>query len=73
MKYTITNLQTQQKFEFTKERFIEKLASFLTLYETTKPHEDKNRILATVEKTNALFIYHSNGFKFVVLPERKTL
>lgn len=71
MKYTIINIETQQKYELTKERFVEKLASFLTLYEIHKPHEDKNRILATVEKTSELFIYHSNGFKFVVLPERR--
>jgi hypothetical protein len=81
MKFTIeyeettnANWITKHKYEFTYEEFGKRLASFLTLYEIHRTKEEHAMILARYElatKSQAIFLFKSNGFKFMVLPERR--
>jgi hypothetical protein len=72
MKFTITNVETKQQYEFESKEFRKKLASFLVLYEVHKTDEEKESIFARFElarQSKVPFIYESTGYKFMVMPK----
>ena len=74
MKFTITNMETKRTYEYESHKFRIRLASFIILYERHKTDEEKESIFARFElarQSNAIAIYESNGFKFMVMPERR--
>ena len=74
MKCTITNVETKKSYECSADAFCKKLASFLVLYEVHKTDEERadiyNRCRLAIA-LNSIFLYESNGFKFMALPERR--
>lgn len=76
MKFTIEDVAEKTTYILNEERFCKKLASFLTLYERHKTDEEIDMIFARCKlaiKSNAIFMYQSYGFKFMAVPERRTL
>lgn len=74
MKFTITNVETKQQYEFESKEFRKRLASYLVLYEINKTDEEKELIFDRFElarQSKAIFVYESNGFRFMALPERR--
>ena len=74
MKFTITNIETKRTHEFESKEFRKRLASFLLLFERDKTDEEKESIFQRFElaiRTKAIALYESNGFKFMVMPERR--
>jgi len=74
MKFTITNIESKQQYEFESKEFRKRLASFLVLYEIHKTDEEKESIFARFElarQSKVPFLYESNGFKFMAMPERR--
>ena len=74
MKFTITNGKTKRTYFFSEESFCKRLSSFLVLYERHKTDEEKESIFARFElarQSKVPFLYESNGFKFMAMPERR--
>ena len=61
----------EHRYEFSEEVFCKRLTSFLTLY---VDKEKGDKVLTRYKlaiKSNAPFLFQQDGFKFIVLPERR--
>ena len=74
MKCTITEVETKKSYEYSADAFCKRFASFLMFYERHKTEEELDTIFARCNLAitqHSIFLYESNGFKFMALPERR--
>ena len=74
MIFRIEDIEKKTTYVVNAETFRKKLANFLILYEIRKTDEEKESIFQRFElaiRTKAIALYESNGFKFMVMPERR--